>query len=446
MIRKQKEYAKFYFITFLILLLLSFTALGQNEDGDIYTPESFDSPYIKITSASVNGNKRTKDRIIIRELDFKLGDTLATFNTEKKFSLGSEKRINRSDSSELIKRLRYSRENIINTKLFLTVDLSLEYIRGNEYKLKIDVQERWYFWVFPVVRVDAPNFNEWLKDPDMDYLNMGLFTSHNNMWGLSHQASLIAYFGNSQMYGLGYFIPWIGHGQKIGMRMGVVYSNSGAVEYASVQNQRQMLYDKNSLEEWLVTATFNIRPGLYNYGKLRLQATTANVSDTMLVLAPEYLPEGKEKISNMNLYVDYAYDSRNNKSYPLKGNYLKGFIDKRGLGILSHDVDYFYYGLDFHFYQKLGKRFYVAEMVKAVSSSSENIAYHFRQNLTSGDDFIRGYDYYALRGDEMYYFRGNIKYELVKPKVRKPKKETRRASLRIFNMPFTSTFFRMWHT
>jgi len=439
--KKRKQYPKFYFITFIILLLSSNSVLGQNKDGDIYTPESFASPYIKITSASVEGNKRTKDRILIRELDFKLNDSLATFDTGKKFSFGSDKRISKNDSSELIKRLRYSRENIINTQLFLTVDLTMEYISGNEYKLKIDVQERWYFWVFPVVRVDAPNFNDWLKDPDLDYLNMGLFTSHNNMWGLSHQASLIGYFGNSQMYGLGYYIPWIGHGQKIGLRMGVVYSNSGVVEYGSVENRRQILYKKSSLSEWLAVATLNIRPGLYNYGKLRLQATTADVSDSMMVVAPDFLPGGKKKVSNMNLYVDYAYDSRNNKSYPLKGNYLKGFIDKRGLGIISHDVDYFYYGLDFHFYQNLGKRFYVAEMVKAVSSSSNDIAYHYKQNLTSGDDFIRGYDYFALRGDEMYYFRGNIKYELVQPTVRKPKKGNTESKFKNIQYAFYLNFF-----
>ena len=440
--KKQKENARFYFISFLILLLFSITAFGQNMDGKIYTPESFHSPYIKVTTVSVEGNKRTKDRIIIRELDFNVGDSLATFNKEEKISLGSEKRINKSDSSELIKRLRYSRENIVNTKLFLTVDLSLEYIRGNEYKLKIDVQERNYFWIFPVVRIDAPNFNEWLQDPDFDKVNIGLFTSHNNLWGLSHQASFIAFFLNSQMYGLGYYIPWIGKGQKIGLRMGAVYSNSAVVEYASANNnERQMFCQKNSLEEWIVRATINIRPGLYNYGKIKLEAATANISDTLFALAPEYLPDGKKKISNMNLYIDYAYDSRNNKSYPLKGNYLKGFIDKRGLGILSHDVDYFYYGIDFHFYQQLGKRFYAAEMFKAVNSSSEHIAYHFKQNLTSGEDFIRGYDYYALRGDEMYYFRGNLKYELVKPKVRKPKKGKKESKFKNLQYAFYINLF-----
>ncbi len=442
--RRQKEFTKFYFISFLILLLFSIKASGQNKDGDIYTPESFSSHYIKITSVTVEGNKRTKARIIIRELDFKIGDSLATFEAGKIKLFGGEKRISRSDSSEVMKRLRFSRENVINTQLFLTVDIKLENIQGNEYKLNIDVKERWYFWVFPVVKLDAPNFNDWLKDPNWDLISMGIFTSHNNLWGLSHQSSLVAYFGNSQLYGFGYYIPWIGKGQKMGIRMGVVYSNSGSVEYGSVENERQMLYDNNSVEEWLVKAKLSIRPGLYNYGTISLEAYSTRISDTVFVLAPDYLPDGNKKVSNMNLYIDYAYDSRNNKSYPLKGNYLKGFVDKKGLGILSHDVDYFSYGLDFRFYQKLGKRFYVAEMFKAVSTSSQDIAYHFKENLTSGDDFIRGYDYFALRGDEMYYFRGNIKYELVKPTVRKPKKGKKDSKFKNIQYAFYINFFSDW--
>ncbi len=429
------------FYTLIIPIFFTIQAFGQNKNGEIHTAEAFEYSYLKIISAKVTGNKRTKNRIITRELDFKLGDSLATFNTNNKFSISTDKRINKSDSSELIKRLGYSRENIIDSKLFLTVDIHLEQISGNEYNLLIDVQERWYLWAFPVARVDAPNFNDWLQDPNLDLLNMGVFASHNNMFGLSHQTSIITYFGNSQLYGLGYYIPWIGQGQKIGLRLGVVYSNSGAVEYASVENERQMLYDKNSLKKWLVGATLNMRPGLYNYGKIRLQATTASVSDSLLVIAPNYLPDGKKDVSNMNLYADYVYDTRNNKSYPLKGNLLRGFIDKRGMGILSRDVDYFYYGVDFHFYQSLGNGFYVAEMVKAVNSSSENIAYNYKQNLTSGDDFIRGYDYFALRGDQMYFFRSNVKYELVPPQVKVPKDGNEESKFKNLQYAFYLNFF-----
>jgi hypothetical protein len=103
--------------------------------------------------------------------------------------------------------------------------------------------------------------------------------------------------------------------------------------------------------------------------------------------------------------------------------------------MISHDVDYFFYGIDFHFYQKINNKFYVAEMFKVSKSSSQNIPYYFKQTLTSGKDFIRGYDYYALRGDDMVYFRSNFKYELVKPGVMKARKEKHKDS-KFRNLPY----------
>ena len=84
-------------------------------------------------------------------------------------------------------------------------------------------------------------------------------------------------------------------------------------------------------------------------------------------------------------------------------------------------MDYFFYGIDFRFYQTLGKRWYVAEMVKLVNASGDNHPYYYQVNMTYKKDFIRGYDLYTLKGDQMYYFRSNIKYELVKPNIKKAK-------------------------
>ena len=85
--------------------------------------------------------------------------------------------------------MTYSRENIINTNLFLTADMSVEQIQGDEYRLRINVTERHYWWLFPVVKLNAPNINEWLRDPDIKDVSMGLFFSHNNLFGISHQTS-----------------------------------------------------------------------------------------------------------------------------------------------------------------------------------------------------------------------------------------------------------------
>jgi outer membrane protein assembly factor BamA len=418
----------------IILLLVPSILHSQTEDGKVHLPDSFSEPYVKISKIEVTGNKKTKEKIIIRELDFKPGDSLFSKLDKDEYAFGSgQKRISRSDSSELSLRMRYSRENIINTKLFLEADLYLEQIEGGEYKLRIDVKERWYFWAFPILQLDYPNFNDWLSDPDLSLLTMGLFMSHNNLWGLGHQASMKAFGGSSQGVALGYLVPWVGKGQKIGLLLGGRWRKSTVVEYGSLQNERQMIFDKGSMENYDFITTLKFRPTLYNYSKVRLTASNVRISDSLYNFTLDesiasFLPGELQNITYMTLYLEYLYDSRNSHAYPLKGLYLKGFIEKQGLGIIGHEVDYFNYGVDMHFYQEINSRWYVAEMFKFLTSSSANIPYYFKQNLTSGDDFIRGYDYYALRGDNMVYFRSNLKYNVIKPNVKEPRKEKNKDS------------------
>ncbi len=410
-----------------LLLLISIAAFSQNKDGEVHFPETFDQPYVRVTEIEVSGNNLTRDQIVIRELDFKKGDTLSVFNKGDHFG-NSLMRFFDKDSSEVSLRLNFSRDNIINTKLFLTTDLYLEQIEGINYRLKISVTERHYWWVFPVIKLNAPNFNEWLRDVDLSQLSMGIFGSHNNLFGSSHQASIGAYAGQSWALALGYNIPWIGKGQKKGVTFVGGYKNLAVVEYASLDNRREISYDRNSLETAFVGARMKLRPGLYHYNTIKLTAQYIGISDSIFKLNPTFLAANKTSNVSLSLYLDYYYDSRNNKSYPLEGNLLRAFIDKRGLGVLSKDVDIFYYGLDFHFYQKLNKKFYVAEMVKAVNSAGEGAPYYYQLSLNGKKDFIRGYDLYTIKGDQMYYFRSNIKYELVKPGVRKAKSEKNKFS------------------
>ena len=407
-----------FFILFLVFFILKSNA--QVKDGTVTLPESFPYEAIKISEYKITGNKLTKDWYIIRELDFKIGDTLTTYQEGNKIDF-EQKRFSPGDSSELHLRMIYSRENIINTNLFLTVNLSVEQIVADHYRILVDVTERHYWWLFPVVKLNAPNFNEWLRDPDIKDVSMGLFFSHNNLFGISHQTSLVGYVGKSYAAAWGYRIPWIGKGKKTGLTFGAGYENLYTVEYGSYENERQMLYESNSMQSLKLLATFNLRPGLYNYGTVKLTGNWVSISDSLYSLDSNYLAKGKKTNASMSLYADYAYDSRNSKSYPLQGNYLKVFVNKVGLGFISKTVDYFFYGIDFHFYQQLSKKWYVAEMFRLENSSGENIPYYYELNMTYKKNFIRGYDLFTIKGDQMYYFRSNIKYELVAPNIKKAK-------------------------
>jgi outer membrane protein assembly factor BamA len=409
-----------YSLLFFCLFYLPLSLWSQNKDGAIHVPDTLDAAYIRITGVEISGNKLTRPGIIERELDFRVGDSLATYQHGKRVNF-SDRIFYPGDSSELRLRMNYSRENLINTKLFLTVNISLKKVVANQYLLLIDVTERHYWWLFPVAKLNAPNFNEWLRAPQWSDVSMGLFFSHNNLFGLSHQTSLVAYFGKSWAIALGYKIPWIGSGKKVGIIMTAGYANNYTVEYASVDNKRQMLYAPNSMQDVKVAAKLMLRPGLYNYGTIKLTGEYITISDSMFKLDSGYLSGNKKSNTSLSLYADYYYDSRNSHSYPLKGNMLRVFINKVGLGLVSKDVDMFYYGIDFHFYQTIGRKWFIAEMIKAENAAGENAPYYYQLNMTHGKDFIRGFDLYTLKGDQMYYCRNNIKYELIKPSLKKVK-------------------------
>jgi outer membrane protein assembly factor BamA len=404
----------------VVFTLFVLPVISQNNDGSVHLPDSISYGEIIIKSCTITGNKLTKDWVIIRELDFKIGDTLSTTEVSKVVDF-KMKRFAPGDSSELLLRMKYSRENIINTDLFLTVNLSVKQIEGDEYQLLIDVTERHYWWIFPVVKLNAPNFNEWLRDPKLSDVSMGLFFSHNNLFGTSHQTSLVGYVGKSYAAAWGYKIPWIGKGRKTGVTFGLGYQNLYTVEYASVENKRQMLYKSNSLQSANFLVNFKMRPGLYNYGTVKLTGEWVKVSDSLFTLNPDFLAQQKTTNTYLTLYADYAYDSRNSQSYPLFGSYLCAFVNKLGLGIVSKDVDYFLYGVDMHFYQKLSEKWYVAEMFKLENNAGQDMPYNYQVNMMYKKNFIRGYDLYTLKGDQMYYFRSNIKYQLVKPSTKKVK-------------------------
>jgi hypothetical protein len=82
-------------------------------------PESFDYPYINITAVEVSGNKLTKEKIIIRELDInfldsvavsKEGDQMYYFRSNVKYELikPKVKKVKPGDEKNKFKSLQYA--------------------------------------------------------------------------------------------------------------------------------------------------------------------------------------------------------------------------------------------------------------------------------------------------------------------------------------------------
>ena len=120
-----------------LLFSLSFTQLlfSQNEQ-------------VVVTDILIEGNKKTKEKTILRELDFAFGDTIPTI--------------------DLISRLRRSEELLLNTGLFTLVRINIKIWNAdtNHISINIELHEMWYLYPFYIFELADRNFNVWWEEQE----------------------------------------------------------------------------------------------------------------------------------------------------------------------------------------------------------------------------------------------------------------------------------------
>jgi len=91
------------------------------------------SDSVRIDEITIQGNKVTKSYIILRELDFEVGDYL--------------------ESNELAKHLKQNQNQIFNTRLFNVVRVAAIPKDSLGVKIFIEVVEKWYIWPYPSLKL-----------------------------------------------------------------------------------------------------------------------------------------------------------------------------------------------------------------------------------------------------------------------------------------------------
>lgn len=134
------------------------------------------TPPSKITQIVVIGNKKTKDKIIKRQIDFETGNVI--------------------DSLKMAE----IREKVRSLDLFNSVETYIEAI-NNDTILFVDVDEKIH--VFPV-----PYFD--IVDQDWSKLNIGLGIAHINLFGENQKLFVVGWLGYNPGFSLSYLNPWFG--------------------------------------------------------------------------------------------------------------------------------------------------------------------------------------------------------------------------------------------
>jgi len=399
-----------YLIALLLLCSISSSyaqtdsANSQSSKDQIKTKEN--DPIVYVTAIEYRGNKKTKKRIISREVDIEPNANYALSDLEKLIELDENK--------------------IFNTSLFNSVNGEIVYPEDDSNLVKVIffVEERWYIWPSIIFKLADRNFSDWLfnQNAATDRFEYGFKFDQYNVRGLNEKLSLLAQFGFKKRFGFSYRAPYLNKEQKLGMGIAFYYSEYDQIDYLN-QRDKRLFIDADSLygperkrdiisTEVATRIDFTYRESFYNTHTFAALYRRNWVVDTILNINPEYY-DGDDNIQNsIDITYNFTRDFRDRNNYPLNGFYISTTLLKRGLGIFG-DINQGSADARFATYKPLYKdRIYLASSITAYTSFPKDQAYTNRLGLGFANNLLKGYELYVIQGQHYLMQKNELKLRL----------------------------------
>lgn len=385
-------------ITSLVIsfLLVVFSASAQT-DSLPPVKDSSGLVFVRIHDITIDGNKKTRRHIILRELTFAQGDTILL--------------------NELMRQFEISRNQLQNTGLFNEVVMNIKNWSGDSVDVSVTVKERWYMIPLPTLSLYDRNFNVWWVEHNHDirWLQFGGRFYQKNLTGRNDELHLAALFGFRQRFEAQYVLPAFDPIQKHGFSISSTYTQSKSITYALDSNKELIYEDVNNYLRKIFETSVDLyyRPKFNYRYTFTLGYKYSSVLDTIAQLNPNYFLNGNTSQQYLYGKVTFVRDFRDITAYPLKGNYLELSASKLGFGLFD-DVNIWTATAMFSQYVSVGKKWYVTSQNKLKVSFPEEQPYSMEGGLGYGNDYVSGYEYYAIDGQSFGYTKLNLKNEIFK--------------------------------
>lgn len=308
-------------VTVIFLLLANTVQLhAQDQKMADSTSESLSdviarhSMPVIIDEIKLSGNKKTKSFIVFREVPFRRGDHLLQGDLEKQLTL--------------------AREQLMNTSLFVDVNVYVSSRKGNAVVINIDMKERWYFFPLPYFRLIDRNFNQWWVEQkrSLDRVNYGIKFTQNNVSGRNDNLDIWLINGYTQQITLRYNLPFFDTKLQSGFNIGFIYATQKELNYATGDNKQLFFKQEQTVKKGThVDLTYSYRPDVKQRHYLRISYNHEEVSDTVLKINPLYYPYQKKQIQFIDFGYQYKYYNVDYIPYPSKGVLFEGNLYKRGI-------------------------------------------------------------------------------------------------------------------
>jgi outer membrane protein assembly factor BamA len=343
----------------------------------------------------IEGNYKTRSSIILREMAIHTGDTVTAAGVP-----------------EL---LEIDRRKIINTNLFVTVDM-LTQLNADSLRtdIKVLIKERWYLIALPVFQLADRNFNEWWYDRNRDLSRTiyGAYVSYGNVTGRGDRLRLITEFGFIPKFEVAYSLPYIDKAQKTGITVGASYSLNKTMAHRTWMDKLDYLSSEEKNKDRFYTyIALTRRNKYYTFHSVDLRWSTTQISDTIARLNPAYMLDGRTAQKYFQVTYSFSYDKRDNAQYPLSGQSAGIQLSKIGL-LPTDDVNMGYLYGSYRKYFSLGKNWYANTGVRTRVSVPGRQPYLQTIGLGYRNDLVRGYELYVVDGQSYGLIKNEIKYRL----------------------------------
>ena len=346
-----------------------------------------------VNSIYFEGNKITKNHIILNEINFKSGDTLS--------------------SPEIEGILEENSTNIYNLQLFHWVKSNHKFsLDSSSIDIIFEVQERWYVWPVPIFTLADRNLNAWLNKMDFNRIDYGLHTAWYNFRGRNEKLVSNVQHGFNRKYELFYNIPQINKKYNLGLDLGASYYQSHYLDYINIDAKPQTLRIDNAFpvnRKYLRAGLVN-RKNNENIKNLRFELYQEYISDSVLILNPTYHLTGNNK-TFAQIEINQVLNKRKTFSYPLSGSFLEIAFRQRFYfenGESANSRLQLFYSKYIPVTKKSFYSFGLKTQYQYTNSisTSENIALGYKHN-------IRGFDFYTIDGQSFVVIKQNINTTLI---------------------------------
>jgi hypothetical protein len=356
---------------------------------------SGDTAYLIVRNILVTGNRKTKTNIVLRELKLEPGDTIY--------------------ADDLTAFLEEKRQQLLNSSLFLTVNIYTSGRRVHSTDLHVDVLERQYFLALPILSLADRNFNVWWvrEHHSLDRLNYGLKIYQNNMTGKNDRLSLTLQHGYKRQYALQYQLPYFDKDLKQGIGVFVSYSHNREVNFQSVKNQQQYIRQDYFLrQQFSFGLNYTYKKAIRLKHKLSLTYNMYKVKDTVLKANPHFFPDGHLTQKYLELAYTFTYTGADVWAYPLRGFNITAGVTRRGFGMLG-SVNETIVNADASQYWTLFPKTYAQMELLGSAHFPKSQPYFLVQGMGYYENYLRGLEYFVVESDHFGILRNTLKRQVL---------------------------------